>query len=583
MNTSRGDINNFWKEASQKMKLLSRRIFPSQPFKFVAVALFLVAMTLIASADVHFNTDGTVSGLTTINVSGELLWKTADCVVDASGNGDQTTLHGCINNTGYDHVHVKGGSYTLTTPLYPSSNMEIALEEDAVVNTSTSMTTLFYIKEVDGVKISGGQLDPGGTASYAVLLANASHCTVEGSRLFAPSSSGSSIRAYDDGESNYNLFRDLTIVLANNTNGINLDGDYNTVKDCYISNPGVTTGYNVYVRKGDHNLVENVVSIGGEHGIAIAEYQSEYNTVRGCDVSSVPKNCITLGSGVDNKIIKGNVVVDNIVHDCDDYGISVGSGNWTYLDGNVMYNNTRPARILATSEYTNFGFGNVIFNNTLDTIDNSGSKSSGFFNQALYFGYSIVANDFFDTSGSYGTYSNINTIYAKLSETTQNITANILNGSSIYATSFDCDGCINDDDVEGDVNTYVDIGGDTMTGTLSSSGSWIRFIYSSAGVKGILFNGTSQTAFPTIYSDSNYLVMQSDTGSPLHLNYEDRGATTVRMYNDDHVFYPDGNYTTLGTVQAADYRSGDGTLGYTGSCADGTSITVKDGLITGCS
>ncbi|KKK70971.1 hypothetical protein LCGC14_2918640, partial [marine sediment metagenome] len=34
---------------------------------------------------------------------------------------------------------------------------------------------------------------------------------------------------------------------------------------------------------------------------------------------------------------------------------------------------------------------------------------------------------------------------------------------------------------------------------------------------------------------------------------------------------------------ADDYYSGDGTQGYTGSCGSGTTLTIKDGLITGCS
>lgn len=36
------------------------------------------------------------------------------------------------------------------------------------------------------------------------------------------------------------------------------------------------------------------------------------------------------------------------------------------------------------------------------------------------------------------------------------------------------------------------------------------------------------------------------------------------------------------TIQAQDYYSGDGTQGYTGTCASGTTLTVKDGLVTGC-
>lgn len=39
-----------------------------------------------------------------------------------------------------------------------------------------------------------------------------------------------------------------------------------------------------------------------------------------------------------------------------------------------------------------------------------------------------------------------------------------------------------------------------------------------------------------------------------------------------------------GSLIATDYYSGDGTLGFTGTCTilGLTSITVKDGLITGC-
>lgn len=41
--------------------------------------------------------------------------------------------------------------------------------------------------------------------------------------------------------------------------------------------------------------------------------------------------------------------------------------------------------------------------------------------------------------------------------------------------------------------------------------------------------------------------------------------------------------TFTGVVKAAGYQSSDGTAGFTGSCAPTTTITVKNGLITGCS
>lgn len=47
--------------------------------------------------------------------------------------------------------------------------------------------------------------------------------------------------------------------------------------------------------------------------------------------------------------------------------------------------------------------------------------------------------------------------------------------------------------------------------------------------------------------------------------------------------YSDGMFDFSAPVKAGGYYSSDGTVGYTGSCADGTALTVKDGLITGCS
>ena len=44
-----------------------------------------------------------------------------------------------------------------------------------------------------------------------------------------------------------------------------------------------------------------------------------------------------------------------------------------------------------------------------------------------------------------------------------------------------------------------------------------------------------------------------------------------------------GNFSVTGTIQGGGYNSSDGTAGYTGTCAPGTTLTVKNGLITGCS
>lgn len=49
------------------------------------------------------------------------------------------------------------------------------------------------------------------------------------------------------------------------------------------------------------------------------------------------------------------------------------------------------------------------------------------------------------------------------------------------------------------------------------------------------------------------------------------------------IIYGDGDHVVTGSMKAADYYSGDGTQGMTGACADGTALTVKDGLVTACS
>lgn len=65
-------------------------------------------------------------------------------------------------------------------------------------------------------------------------------------------------------------------------------------------------------------------------------------------------------------------------------------------------------------------------------------------------------------------------------------------------------------------------------------------------------------------------------------------GTMSGLTSSDNVecFSSDGgivNLTGNSILQSNDYYSGDGTQGMTGTCGSGTTLTVKDGLITGCS
>lgn len=75
------------------------------------------------------------------------------------------------------------------------------------------------------------------------------------------------------------------------------------------------------------------------------------------------------------------------------------------------------------------------------------------------------------------------------------------------------------------------------------------------------------------------LVTDSATPTNIISTTTSETASHAASYNDLLIA---GLLETKGAVYANDYYSGDGTQGYTGSCAIGTALTVKDGLITAC-
>ncbi len=108
---------------------------------------------------------------------------------------------------------------------------------------------------------------------------------------------------------------------------------------------------------------------------------------------------------------------------------------------------------------------------------------------------------------------------------------------------------------------------------INSSGNEAKFFFS--GIDEIELSAESLVKINTYFNDADTII-NGDTSEIMRIDASSGNVgigTTV----------PGKKLEVGGTFQADDYYSGDGTQGYTGSCADGTSLTVKDGLITGCS
>lgn len=85
--------------------------------------------------------------------------------------------------------------------------------------------------------------------------------------------------------------------------------------------------------------------------------------------------------------------------------------------------------------------------------------------------------------------------------------------------------------------------------------------------------------------DSGSTILDIASGTINRYGLYLQGWACTAFDNNCYGIYDNGgNWKTLGSIQGNDYYSGDGTQGMTGTCtiASITSITVKDGLITGC-
>jgi len=89
-----------------------------------------------------------------------------------------------------------------------------------------------------------------------------------------------------------------------------------------------------------------------------------------------------------------------------------------------------------------------------------------------------------------------------------------------------------------------------------------------------------------VYSDGT--IVNADVGgsaniqcSKLNLTACTQAITTTKAITSSVGIEATGLVASV-SVQAEDYFAGDGTQGFTGSCASNTTLTVKDGLITEC-
>lgn len=147
----------------------------------------------------------------------------------------------------------------------------------------------------------------------------------------------------------------------------------------------------------------------------------------------------------------------------------------------------------------------------------------------------ILLNLIYLVSSSTYDFSSSNGIIAWINDT----------GSLNITEDFLCDGCINtedvndidDSDIEGDINTYVDIAGDTMSGPLdmgTNNINNIKSLYSNWGVFDIqaTYNGATELRIDPIPSDktsnSNIRLFRetNTTGSVYFILYVGNGTST---------------------------------------------------------
>jgi hypothetical protein len=145
-------------------------------------------------------------------------------------------------------------------------------------------------------------------------------------------------------------------------------------------------------------------------------------------------------------------------------------------------------------------------------------------------------------------------------------TALLIDNGNMYMQGYNGGGC---DNLSLGFNKGVGIG--TCGGSVSSS-----LTLGTNNVASMYINSSNNVGVGTSTPAARLQVTGSGTTDPFRV----ASSSNVALFT----VAANGSTTASQSIQALDYYSGDGTVGFTGTCTilSITSITVKDGLITAC-
>jgi hypothetical protein len=201
----------------------------------------------------------------------------------------------------------------------------------------------------------------------------------------------------------------------------------------------------------------------------------------------------------------------------------------------------------------------------------------------------------------------INGVESAASFDATTITAGTVTAStSVSTVNFAASGTA-DIDGKTSIGNQVTVSNATRSLNVCSSDAVVRILRtgSSDAALELITRGTADgadTAFWDFFADAatgDFIIRDRDNGNAERIHIDTSGNIEIG-YGEagvDYTFTWDGETNDLvetydedndilkndGGYQADDYYSGDGTQGMTGTCADGTSLTVKDGIVTSCS